>query len=311
MTVENYAAAAPAVRNAVVEPVGAQGAGLVTWARALSSAHQIATALCQTAFVPKHFAGKPDEAAAALMLGEELGFSPVTALRSIFVIGGTPGMYARALVALAQSHGHEVWTEKDTPTNVTVCGRRRGSEHVERSVWTPERARRAGYTSNKKYESDPQAMLYARAASDVCRRIAADVLAGVPHSVEELELESPAATRRVSRAKPAPEPVPEPELAPEPEPAAEAAEPAVALITRAQLTKLHACLTDLGIKDRDEGLTLISAYALREIESSKDLTKDEASRVIDRLQADVDAKNMPEPPVDAETGEVVGDDPHA
>ena len=30
-----------------------------------------------------------------------------------------------------------------------------------------ERARRAGYTNNKKYETDPQSMLYARAAADV------------------------------------------------------------------------------------------------------------------------------------------------
>jgi len=33
----------------------------------------------------------------------------------------------------------------------------------------------------------PEAMLYARAAGDICRRIAPDVLAGLSYSVEELQ----------------------------------------------------------------------------------------------------------------------------
>ncbi len=56
------------------------------------------------------------------------------------------------------------------------------------------------------------------------------------------------------------------------------------LITGAQLTKLHACLSDYGITDRDEKLFYLSAETDRQVESSKDLTKAEASLIIDRLE---------------------------
>ncbi|HAT1158528.1 TPA: hypothetical protein I8V45_002483, partial [Corynebacterium striatum] len=50
------------------------------------------------------------------------------------------------------------------------------------------------FVSNPKYKSQPQEMLYAKAAMAVCRRMAADVLEGVPMSVEELQLENRPAT---------------------------------------------------------------------------------------------------------------------
>src|SRR5699024_2435614 len=139
--------------------------------------------------VPQHFRGKPEDAAAAIMSGDEIGLTPMQSLQNLYVVSGKPALYARAMVALVLSHGHMIWTEKDTDTEVIVCGQRAGSNRAEKVSWTIDRARKAGYTSNKKYETDPRAMLYARASSDVARRIAPDVLAGVAYSVEELELE--------------------------------------------------------------------------------------------------------------------------
>lgn len=261
------------------------GQNLITWARALGSAHQIATALCTTSFVPRHFVGKPDEAAAALMLGDELGLSPVSALRSIFIIGGTPGMYAKTMVALVQSRGHEVWTEADSPTKVVVCGRRAGSQHVERVEWTIDRARRAGYTSNKKYETDPQAMLYARAASDVCRRIASDVLAGVPYSAEELELEvgsTKPVARKVQRSAPQPA---EPDLEPA-APERPADEPLLLNTSSALAKRMFAAMGEAGITERADRLLYVSDVVGRKVESSSDMTEDDARKVIDALAQD-------------------------
>jgi len=275
----------PAAYEPAPEPL--PGSRLIAWADSLSAAHRIATALCETSFVPKHFQGKPIEAAAALMLGEELGMAPVSALRSIYIIAGTPSLYAKAMVALVQSRGHDVWTDHDTPDRVIVCGQRRGSAHMEKSEWTTARARKAGYTNNKKYETDPQAMLYARAASDVCRKIAADVLAGVPMTVEELQLDEPAPARRVQRAKAEPPPMPEPELvADEPVEAVEVRREALAddLISDAQMKKLHACFNDANITDRTERLRYTSDVLHRHVASSKDLTRAEASQLIDVLE---------------------------
>lgn len=281
-----------------VDPTGGR---LVAWAEGLSAAHRIASALCSTAFAPAHFRGKPDEAAAAILFGDEIGFSPTQALNNIHVISGKPGMYARAMVALVQSKGHEVWTEESTPVKVVVCGRRRGTQHTERDEWTIDRARKAGYTSNKKYEQDPQAMLYARAASGVCRRIAADALAGLAHTVEELELDEKPQTRTVTRgstgggkvqrrpAPAAPEPGFDQDDAPAPAPTeGETGEAA----TEDQLKRIGALFPDAGLPDgrttegKERRRGYITRVIDRDIEKAADLTTAEADTVIAALEAD-------------------------
>src|SRR5690606_30300826 len=202
----------------VVTFVGA--ASIEATARALVDAHKIGTAVCRTAFVPKHFQGKPDDAAAAILYGSTINMDPVTALQNVYVIGGKPALYARTMAAIVMSHGHQMWTEEESEGRVTVAGRRKGSDKVERATWTSEMAQRAGYTSNAKYKSDPRSMLYARASGDVARRIAPDALLGMAHNVEELtvagevsEPQRPAAAADRMRAalgsQPAEEPEPE------------------------------------------------------------------------------------------------------
>ncbi len=203
---------------ALSDPTGGR---LIAWAASLKAAHTIGAALCRTAFVPKHFQGKPEDSAAAILFGDEIGLSPTQALRSVYVISGTPALYARTMVALVMHHGHEVWTEEKNENKVTVSGRRNGSSHVHTETWTFARAQKAGYTNNAKYKTDPAAMLYARAASDVCRQIAPDALAGLAYSVEEMELTEPEPTRTVSitRAKTTARRAPlEPALEPDLEP---------------------------------------------------------------------------------------------
>jgi hypothetical protein len=289
---------------ATVDPTGGR---LVAWAAAAGAANQLAKALAKTSFVPTAFQGKEYDATAAIIMGDELGLSPLAALRSIYVVHGTPAMYARTMVALAQGHGHEVWTEKSTDAEVIVCGRRKGAEHVERAVWTIARARTAGYTTNKKYASNPQEMLYSKAAAEIARKIAADVLAGVPYSVEDLELDQPAPTSTVSRAAErkttAKRATPAAPVAEEPdfdEPTVEPSgidefaadttsnpEPAIVppgeAITSGQMKMLHALLNENDLADRDAGLAYIGGVIEREITTSKDLAKAEASAVIDRL----------------------------
>src|SRR5690348_8136161 len=161
------------VEHYATDPTGGR---LVAWAEGLAAAHRIGSALCQTSFVPTHFRGKPEEAAAAILYGDEIGFTPTQSVQNLYVISGKPALYARSMVALVLSKGHEVWTVEKSDAKVTVAGKRKGSSHVIEETWTPGRAQKAGYSNNKKYQTDPQAMLYARAAADVCRQIAPDAL---------------------------------------------------------------------------------------------------------------------------------------
>lgn len=67
------------------------------------------------------------------------------------------------------------------------------------------------------------------------------------------------------------------EASPAPQPAAPSPEP----ITKPQLTKLHILLEENGMGEREAGLAFLSKQVGRELTSSKDLTKAEASRIID------------------------------
>ena len=92
----------------VVYATDPTGGRLIAWADGLAAAHRIGSALCSTSFVPAAFRGKPEEAAAAILYGDEIGLTPTQALQSVHVISGRPGLYARAMVALLLAHGHDL-----------------------------------------------------------------------------------------------------------------------------------------------------------------------------------------------------------
>jgi hypothetical protein len=271
-----------------VQPLGTQ---LIQAAvEQMVGAHQLGTALAGTAFVPKHFQGKPDDVTAAIMFGAALGLDPMSAVRSVYVVSGTPGLYARSMVAVAMSKGHKIWTEETTDEAVTVAGQRRGSDVVERVTWTIARAKKAGYTSNAKYSTDPQAMLWARAAGDVARRIAPDALAGLDYSVEELQVidhveDSPRPKRESAAALLTPAPAVEPEQVVEA--VAEEAAPEVPMVTAQQLKKIAATMRDLGITEKAHALGYIEQAIGLKIASRSELTREEAGRLIDALEEDV------------------------
>lgn len=287
----------------------AGAASIEATARALVDAHKIGTALCRTAFVPKHFQGKPDDAAAAILYGSTINMDPVTALQNVYVIGGKPALYARTMAAIVMSHGHQMWTEEESEGRVTVAGRRNGSDKVERVTWTSEMAQRAGYTSNAKYKSDPRSMLYARASGDVARRIAPDALLGMAHNVEELTVAGEVAEPQRPAQAPAPDrmraalgeqPQRMHEPAEEPaEPEAPAVEPdsqeSPLLNTSSKLAKaMYAAINEAGIAE-DQRIAFLGATIGREIGSSKEMTEGEARTVLDALAA-----LRADEPVDAE-----------
>lgn len=199
------------------------------WAQDARDAHAVAQSLARTSFVPKEMQGRPDLVTAAILTGAELGLSPMASLRSIDIIQGVPAMRANTMRGLVQAAGHEVWVDDDSnETRAIVYGRRKGSDIVQRSVWTMDRARNLGLANRENYRRQPGVMLVARGTAEVCRLIAADVLLGMPYSVEELDDGGETSTprpkssppkRRTAKRKPVDE---APELdEPETEPAAE------------------------------------------------------------------------------------------
>lgn len=190
------------------------------WVVAAKNASQLVAPLVDTAFVPDSYRPRIDRnateeeiaaarqiavanATAAVLQGITLSLDPLTSLQQIYIVHGRPGMYAKMMVALVQSHGHEVWTEDNGATRAVVAGRRRGSQRIERVTVTMDMARRAGWTRNDTYSKTPEDMLWARAAGRVCDRIASDVIKGLA-SIEQIndeEVPETAGARTVAPPK--------------------------------------------------------------------------------------------------------------
>lgn len=276
--------------NTEITPMNTGVVRLVDWAREADAALSLAQKLTNTAFCPEQFRGKPGDAAAAMLAGGELGLSPLTAMGAFDVIQGRASARAITIRALAQAQGHEIVMVESTSTRCRMKGRRRGSSEWQTVDWTIDRAKQLGVTGKANWRNQPQAMLVARATSEICRLVASDALLGIAggYSTEELadgadvalavtvEPQSAPKTRTVGRRKPAAKPEPKPE----PEPEAEL-EPESDPITQKQLTALNAGLTGIVGNGRADKLAWLTHNLDREITSSKDLTKDEASQLID------------------------------
>lgn len=291
MTIEHTAdiEILPARRPAQSEALGQ----LMAHAQAMSAAKQLGDALSQTEMVPATYRGKPGNAAAAILYGAELGLDPIQSLQQIFVVHGAPAIYARTAVALVKRHGILVETVSSTDDAVCVRATDARTGQVEEATWDIARAQQAGYTTNTKYRTNPQEMLYAKAAMEVCRKVAPDVLLGVPYSREELDLEvKPQRVRpervargvdglRAAMAGPA---EPSPDAAP---PVAQDHEQprGMSAPTRSKwLNRMFQLLTAAQCGDRDNELAVISALAGVEGLGHRDaLTDGQLKTVVNQL----------------------------
>ena len=295
---------------------------LAQWSQELDAAYHLAKSVCQTPFAPQHFRGKAEDAAVAMLFGRSLKMDPLIALKSIYLVHGTPALYAQAMYSIALREGHQIERVHATEQSVKFRCRRKGSRDWQDVEWSIDRARKAGYTSNKKYMENPVGMLTEKCKAEAAKLVAGDALSGMA-SVEEVELgdyddaeiasseEIPTITppkkttvrrKAVSRAK-APEPaVPDVSDTPDPEPVEETAEdtepageePGDAAVKSSKSTKSQwdlaaKLMRDMGISSPGEMGAEMRAWAkeegiTRELGSMKDLTSDEATGFVNYLE---------------------------
>lgn len=279
--------------SAEIAPVMSAPQALIEWARSADAAYQLAEKLCTSAFVPAQFKGKPVEAAAAMIAGAEVGLSPMASLRAFDVIQGVAAPRALTMRAVAQSQGHEFVTDESTPQKCVMRGRRRGSSEWQTVTWTMQRATQLGLSSKEQWKKQPQTMLVARATTELVRMVAADAILGIGYSAEEVEDTQPEPTVTVTRStqpakraqrKPA-QPTAEPELEPAPADGPVETVGAEPLRTEPQMRKLWALAKQIGLGDADDFKAYLSQELGRPVESTKDLTKDEAGKLIEQLEA--------------------------
>jgi hypothetical protein len=250
---------------------------------------------------------------AVLLAGQELGFGPMASLRSITIIKGTVALYALAARALLLQRGYDIVVKESTSQRAVVSARRTGGEW-QSATWDLDRAKVAKLYPGAEFSNwrtQTKAMLVARATAEACRWIAADAMLGLPAMAEELEENAdgkivyaeldtaatalpaaPAPDAKATRRRTAPARValpaagmPPPPEPPAPPPGPVPQEPAAveARLTPKQRTRIHTELGKIGITGREEGLALLGAWIGHPIGTTNEITPEEATVVIDRL----------------------------
>jgi len=157
-------------------------------ARPLSPAEvtwKTAQKIANTPFVPTAFRGKPESVFAAILYGEELGLGPMQSLNSIHVIEGKPSMSPELMRGLVARAGHRIDVKESSSDKVTVWGKRIDTGSEATVTWSMKDAQLAGLAGRGAWKTYPRAMLLARATSELCRMLFADVVAGLSYTPEE------------------------------------------------------------------------------------------------------------------------------
>ncbi|MDV8022306.1 hypothetical protein [Rhodococcus sp. IEGM 1330] len=260
---------------------------------AKAEAFEYAEFICSTGMCPDIFRGKPKDATVAILRGAMLGFDPDASLESLFIIHGKVGMYAKAKYAVAISRGADMYEVEATDASVTWAGTKPSDDHVQSVTWTMQRAEKAKYLSNAKYETNPQQMLRAKCQSELADLLIPGALLGL---VDEVDRESNPPIKATAERIQSGTAGLRDHLGVKTDDVPDVSDHAtVEMITAAQLKKLHAEFNEKGLSNREEGLAYLADVVGHEVKSSKDLTKDEASHVFDELAKVNEPANGGEP----------------
>lgn len=242
------------------------------------------------------------QAGVKVLAGLEMGFGAFASMTGIHLIEGKPSVGANLLAQAVKRSGrynYRVVRHDDTECVIAFF---EGGEQVGESSFSMKDAQAAGVAGRGPWKSYPKAMLFARALSQGVRWHCPDVLGGTTAYVPEelgaqvdgegnvIDVPSrPARTEPQATAKRLEvEPITEgdgvsfDDLTSD-EPEVEQGRLDVEPITGAQLKALHTIGSKLGVgsDQRDEFRAFIGDLIGRKLESSKDLTKQEAMTLLD------------------------------
>jgi hypothetical protein len=162
--------------------VANNAADLDGWIAVVQDVSRLADAICGTDFVPKAYRDNAPAAMAAILTGRELGLPPMTALRHVQLVEGSASLSAEYKRARVLSAGHEFDVLEIDNEHCKVSGRRRGSTKPALVLeYTMADARRANLIKDRGgWQRRPRRMLFARAGTELCDFLFADVTNGLP-----------------------------------------------------------------------------------------------------------------------------------
>lgn len=248
--------------------------GRITYARALAASN----------LLPKQYRSNPENVLYAIEYGAALGLDPVQAMNSVHVIEGKPSPSSGLIGAMVRKAGHKLRvrvTHEPELTAVAQIIRSDDPEFTFESRWTMKRAQRARVADKQVWKAYPEAMLKARAITEVAREACEEALLGFSHSAEEMGAEvdtdgnvievkdvqrRPGATIAEAVAEAEPEAPTQPKVDPE------------------LISSMGRLMRMLGM-GQGEALPFVSEVVGREIASRAELSEEEARKVVDALDA--------------------------
>lgn len=162
----------------------------------IEDAYRLAKAYHQSKLLPQRF-NTPEMIMTGMQFAIELGLKPMTALRQIAVIQGTPSLYGDLPLSLCYSAGKLEWIkeyyfdskgQRITVENGNIAAeafgavcivKRKGDSEPLESAFTLEDAKRANLMKNPVWSSYPKRMLRYRARSQALKDKFPDCLNGV------------------------------------------------------------------------------------------------------------------------------------
>lgn len=152
---------------------------------------ELAKQLAASNLLPKQYQQRPENLLWAIQYAESLGVHPMVAVTSIHVIEGKPSASAQLIGGLVRRAGHKlrVTFDRKTMTAVAQIIRADDPDHVFESVWDLDRAKSANLAGKAVWKQYPDAMLKARAITEVARDAAPESLYGVIYTPEEIGAE--------------------------------------------------------------------------------------------------------------------------
>lgn len=150
---------------------------------------KLAETLAKSTIVPQHFRGKGADVFAAIVLGSELGFSPMQSLNAIVMIQGNATMKAQTQLALVRAKCPKaiIKINVDEEKKIAVCEVKRDeNDFGYTATWDMNKAKLMGLACRDNWIKQPTTMLRWRALSEALRTVFPDVLQGL-YATEELE----------------------------------------------------------------------------------------------------------------------------
>lgn len=148
----------------------------------INYAQQLATA----GLLPRDYQRNPGNLLLAVEYAESVGIHPMTAITGLHIMNGKPTASASLISSLVRRAGHKLRVSGDDKSATAQIIRTDDPDYTFTVTWTIDMAKRAGLLGNATWGKYPEAMLRARAITQVARDACPEALNGVQYTPEEL-----------------------------------------------------------------------------------------------------------------------------